>query len=184
MANLYTIDAEIDNLFQRLDEVNEELETMPQNTAAYEAKLEYKRTLEDTIESLEYDFGELLEEAVKGIRNLEADMEAYRREQEYYQRKKNDAECRIKKRKAFIRYLMEKRGEKSLKAGNFTLTIKGNGGKTPITYHTTPEALPEQFRTEQTTYKADDAAIRAFLDAGGTSNLFEYAPRGTNLNIR
>ena len=184
MANLYDIDRHIDELFGRLDDVCTELESMPQNTAEYKAKLEEKAAIECTIESLEYDFADLLEEAVKGIRNLEADMEAYKREQEYYQLKKNDAEYRIKKRKAFIRYLMEKRGEKSLKAGNFTLTIKGNGGKTPITYHTTPEALPEQFRTEQTTYKADDAAIRAFLDAGGTSNLFEYAPRGTNLNIR
>jgi prefoldin subunit 5 len=190
MANLYVVDNNLEQLQAQLDEVNRQIDMLneepnPDPDSEYvQGLLREKQLLEDTIESLRYEFEELLEEMVKGIRNLEADKDAYKREMEYYRRKKDEADASITKRKAFIRFLMDKRDTKLVKAGNFTLQIKTNGGKTPLLYYVRPENLPAEFRKESVTYKADDEAIRAFLDAGGESECFQYGSRGTNLNIR
>lgn len=188
--NLYDLDAHLDELQRRLDEVNlliEETKPLSALIAPSEehlALLEEKQAIEGTMESLNFDMEELMEQMAKGIRNLEADYQSYKNEELYFNKKKKNAEYSIKARKAFMKYIMEKHGQKSVKAGNFTVSIRNNGGKLPLSYMARPEDFPDDFRIVETVIKPNDTAIRAFLDAGGESELFKYEPRGQNLQIK
>ena len=47
-----------------------------------------------------------------------------------------------------------------------------------------PEDMPEEYRIQNVTYKADDAAIRAALDAGQELPFAKLGERGTHLRVR
>lgn len=142
------------------------------------------KACEDSIESLGYDLEELAEWLAGDIRNNEMQAAMFKKEADSWKNKQYKAELRAKSGKDFLMYLMSKTGKQKMPAGKFSLTIANNGGKMPISYNVEPENLPGKFRIKQITYKADDSAIRDFLDNGGKSKYFEYGPRGQNLRIR
>lgn len=140
---------------------------------------------EDSIESLGYDLEELAEWLAGDVRNNEMQAAAFKKEADLWKTKQYKAELRAKSDKDFLTYLMQKVGQKKMSAGKFSLTIANNGGKLPINFNIDDmEQLPSKYRIKQVTYKADDAAIRDFLDNGGKSKYFEYGQRGQSLRIR
>lgn len=137
-----------------------------------------------TIESLDYDLETLAEQLAGDIRNHDMAAKAFKAESEAWKTKQYREEQRVRSEKDLLMYLMKKQNIDKMKAGKFSLTIANNGGKTPIQYAVDPEDLPSRFRIKTIVFKADDTAIREYLDAGHTSKFFEYGERGQNLRIR
>lgn len=142
------------------------------------------QAIEDTIESMDFELEDLAEQLAKAISNIEIDADAYEKEARKWTEKAIAAKARLKREKDLLKYILESNDIKSMKAGIFKLTVAGNGGKTPIIYNVEPDELPDQFRKDVVTKKADDKAIREFLDNGGKSDYFRYGERGTSLRIR
>lgn len=138
----------------------------------------------DTIESLDYDLETLAEQLAGDIRNHDMQAKAFKAEAERWKNKQYREEQRVTSEKALLMHLMKKKNIEKMKAGKFSLTIANNGGRTPITYTVDPEDLPSKFRIKTIVFKADDQAIREYLDAGHSSKYFEYGERGQNLRIR
>ena len=167
-----------------LQEMQRGLATKPEHMSLEEIA-DQIQACRDTIESLGYDLEQLAEWLAGNVRNNEMQAAAFKAEAEIWKTKQYKAELRAKSGKEFLHYLMDKVGQKKMNAGKFSLTIAQNGGKMPINYNIDDmHDLPAKFRIKTVTYKADDAAIREFLDAGGKSKYFEYGQRGTNLRIR
>ena len=140
--------------------------------------------IDDTLESLDYDVIELLSEVIKDIRNRKANIDAYKREEDNFKARRFNEEAVVDSEEAFVKMVMENNDIPRFDSPDnlFHPAIVKNGGKLPIEYNVkTPAELPEEFRTSKTVYKADDIAIREFLDAGGVSDLFQYGERGTHL---
>lgn len=175
---------EILDQIAELQEMQKGLTEKPEHLSQTEIA-ETIQTCEDSIESLGYDLEELAEWLAGDVRNAEMQVAMYKKEAESWKTKQYKAELRAKNGKDFLMYLMQKIGAKKMAAGKFNLTIANNGGKLPISYTIDDmEQLPAKYRIKQITYKADDAAIRKFLDAGGHSKYFEYGTRGQSLRIR
>ena len=167
-----------------LQEMQRGLATKPEHMSLEEIA-DQIQACKDTIESLGYDLEQLAEWLVGNVRNNEMQAAAFKAEAEIWKTKQYKAELRAKSGKEFLHYLMDKVGQKKMNAGKFSLTIANNGGKLPISYNVDDmQDLPSKFRIKTVTYKADDAAIRDFLDNGGKSKYFEYGQRGTSLRIR
>ena len=142
------------------------------------------KACEDTIESLQYDLGDLAEWIAGDIRNADMESKAYKGEVDAWRNKQYRAERRMKSEKSLLMLLMKKAGLTKMDAGKFKLTIANNGGKTPIEYTVDPEELPAKFRIREIVYKPDDAAIREYLDSGKKSKYFSYGERGYNLRVK
>ena len=140
--------------------------------------------VEDTLESIDMELEDLAEALAGDIRNTEMQAKAYSDEADIWKAKQIRADRRAKSEKDLLKYILKQSDVTKLQAGKFKVSIVNNGGKLPIEYNVSaPAELPEQFRTETTVYKADDVAIREFLDNGGESDLFHYGQRGQNLRI-
>lgn len=184
--NGYFVRKDILEKLDQMSALNERLRLLKGQGAESEEIRQEIIAIEDTIESLEYDITELADHLTRNLCNLEIDADAYRKEANKWMEKALATDYRIKKEKELLKYILESNGITKLKAGLFQLTVANNGGKVPIRFATgvLPEDLPDEFRKEVVSYKPDDAAIRAFLDGGGKSELFQYGERGTNLRIR
>ena len=145
---------------------------------------EHLAAIEDTLESIDFELEDLAEALAGDIRNTELEAKAYSEEADSWRAKQIRAERRAKSEKDLLKYILKQSNVQKLQAGKFKVSIVNNGGKLPIEYNVSaPAELPEQFRTETTVYKADDVAIREFLDNGGESDLFHYGQRGQNVRI-
>ena len=140
--------------------------------------------IEDTLEGIDLQLEDLAEALAGDIRNNEMEARAYSEEADIWKAKQIRAERRAKSEKDLLKYILKQKDVSKLQAGKFKVSIVNNGGKLPIEYAvSSPAELPEEFRMSVTTYKANDAAIREFLDNGGESDFFNYAPRGQNVRI-
>lgn len=140
--------------------------------------------IEDTLEGIDLQLEDLAEALAGDIRNNELEAKAYSEEADIWKAKQIRAERRAKSEKDLLKYILKQKDVSKLQAGKFKVSIVNNGGKLPIEYAvSSPAELPEEFRMSVTTYKANDAAIREFLDNGGESDFFNYAPRGQNVRI-
>lgn len=146
---------------------------------------ELVQTCQDTIESIDADLEQIAEWIAGDYRNNDMTAKAYKAEKESWQTKQYKAEQRAKADKELLMLILKKHNLQKMDAGKFKLSIANNGGKTPILFNVlSPEELPAKFKQKITTYKADDAAIREYLDAGRKSKYFEYGQRGQNLRIK
>lgn len=188
--NGYFVKQDVLEILDKIAELREIQKGMTERPEEYkdmspEEIEEMIQTCEDSIESLGYDLEELAEWLAGDVRNNEMQAAVYKKEAESWKTKQYKAELRSKSGKDFLMYLMDKVGTKKMPAGKFNLSIANNGGKLPISYNVdSPEDLPAKYRIKEIKYKADDAAIREFLDNGGKSKYFEYGQRGQNLRIR
>lgn len=139
---------------------------------------------EDTIESIDLELGDLVESLIGDIKNNEMEARAYEEEADAWKAKQIRAERRAKSEKDLLKYMLMYNDIKKMDAGKFKVSLVNNGGKLPIEYNVdAPADLPDEFRMSVTTYKANDLAIREFLDNGGQSDLFHYGERGQNVRI-
>lgn len=181
--NGYFVRQEILDLLDKRQYLMDELKK-PENFGD-EEMTEQLAVCEDTLESIDLEIGDLAESLAGDIRNNEMEAKAYSEEADVWKAKQISAERRAKSEEDLLKYILKQRDIKKLDAGKFMISIVNNGGKLPIEYQVSaPAELPEEFRTATTVYKANDLAIRDFLDNGGKSKYFEYGQRGTSLRIR
>lgn len=173
--NLFEVNENIDRLLQMMDEAQTEEEA---------------QLYRDTIESLEFDLEDQLENMVKSIKNLEADRKAYREQIDFFQDKDASVQKKIDRRKQLIKSVMEHREKQKVKAGVFDLRIQTNGGKRGIIYFVEPEHLPEKLSSSRVVITPSEDNIRALLDSGATEydgvpieRYFKYKEKGTHLRI-
>lgn len=179
----YWISPEISMLLDRRADLMEEIEQSNDQHHITELRSELV-AIDDTLEGEDFNIEALAENLAKDIRNNEMDAKAYKEEAKRWAEKATRSGKRAESIRALLKYILESNGQRKLKAGMFDLSIANNGGKLPIKYYVDPAELPEEFRLEEVTYKADDKAIRTFLDEGGESDQFRYGERGTNLRIK
>lgn len=185
--NGYFVRQDILEVLDRLAYLEEMLHGLEQNTDGLKPEEieEQIAVCHDTIEAVESELEPLAEMLASDIRNAEMEAKAYKAEAEIWKTKQYKAEQRAKNEKSLLMHIMKKHGKEKMDAGKFKLTIANNGGKTPLTlFVEDPAELPSKFRTKTIVYKADDAAIREYLDSGKTSKYFAYGPRGQNLRIK
>lgn len=182
MFNGYFVRQDILQLLDQRQYLMEELKN-PANFGSEELT-EALAACEDKIEGIDLQLEDLAEALAGDIRNTEMQAKAYGEEADAWKSKQINAERRAKSEKDLLKYILKQKGVTKTQAGKFKVSLVTNGGKLPIEYNiNAPAELPEEFRTMTTVYKADDAAIREFLDNGGQSELFHYGERGQNVRI-
>ena len=139
---------------------------------------------EDTIESLEWDLGEIVEEVVKDILNNELEAGVMESQEKEFCRKKTNALARANRDKELLKFIFASRGERKCQTEHFKVSIQKNGGKRGIEVFADLESLPEQFVTVKQVYTPNKDEIRKALDSGIETNLFAYKPQGEHVVIK
>lgn len=139
--------------------------------------------IDDTMESLDYDFEEKADNYAKMIRNMEGNIAAIENEQERLSAKKNLLKAGIKKLKTSLQDAMVATGKRKFKTDLFSFSVQKNGGKAPVVLdvNDTSELPDELVRIKE---EADLDAIRALLEAEGSCKWAHLGERGESLRIK
>lgn len=137
-----------------------------------------EQTFVDTMESIAEDIKSKADGYARVIRNLEANVEAYKNEEERLYSKRKTLENNIKHMKSNLQYCMCVTGEKKFKTELFSFNVKKNPKKLVVDKI---EAVPEEFLIMQEP-KVDTKALKEFI----TDNKVSYAhlEQGESLVIR
>lgn len=138
----------------------------------------------DTLESIDMELEDKADGYAKVMAEMDAEEDGIDKQIERLKARKNALQNNKQAMKDRLKNAMIQTGKTRFKTALFSFSVANNGGKTPIKYTVEPEKLPEEFRTAVTTYKANDGAIRQYLDSGKQSEFFAYGERGTNLRIK
>lgn len=176
--DLYRINDDIANILAAIDELEAQRELDPNKTQ------EQIQAYEDTLEGLNLDLEEIGENLAAYAHNAEIEATAYGQEAARWHDKMIASDARAKRAKDLLMWIMRRKDVSKINAGLWQVAIVKNGGKLPLIYNCEPEELPDFYRIEQVSYKPDTSAIRGYLDAGGTSDLFHYGERGEHLRIK
>jgi hypothetical protein len=95
-----------------------------------------------------------------------------------------DAERKAEMLRERLKLYFERTGRPKIETGRFVVSVVRNGGVAPLLMDVDPEKLPEEFRREVVTYRADSDAIRAALGRGEELPFARLGERGTSLRIR
>ena len=162
MAKLYEIVADL----QEFIEMNEGLED--------------EQAYQDTLEGLQGELDDKVEQWCHAIKNQEGERDAIKAEADRLKAKAASLDKQVERMKRTLQMYMVAANRK--KAGNtIKASIVKNGGKAPLEIDIKPEELPEIFR--KITIDADKEAIRMALEDGKTYPWARIGERGEHLNI-
>ena len=116
----------------------------------------------DTLESLEFDIAETMENCGKIIRNAEAEAKALKDEEGRLYKKRKQKELAVSRMKSMMQHTMETIGVKKMTAGVFDFTIRDNQ---PSVHVLNESVIPEEYFVPQEP-KLDKKALLAALKAG------------------
>ena len=186
--DIYTVSNEVLQILNNIDSLQEELKILKDSRERdYESEESIERQIdayEDTLESLEWDLKDLVEEIVKDIKNTQCEKDAFSSQKSIFAAKERWAAERIDRENELLKWILKSNGEKKVKGDLFTVSIQKNGGLRGIEYCCSPDNLPEQYRITKTEYLPNQFEIRKALDAGVETNLFRYKPQGEHISIR
>lgn len=141
--------------------------------------------LSDTLEAVDGEYEVKLESYCKVIKNLEADIEAYKNEAKRLTDKRKVLESNVDRLKKAMYDSMKATGKDKVKGQLFTVAIQRNGGKIPVIYDDElldTSKLPDNLVI--VTEKPSIDAIRELLEAGKTVEGFTLGERGESLRIK
>lgn len=142
--------------------------------------LEDEQAYKDTLEALEGELDDKVEQWNRAIRTLEAERDAVKAEKEHFDKRQKGLDKEITGMRAsllnYLRYVGKTEAGRTLRA-----KIVKNGGVIPLVYSVPPEALPKAYRKIK--IEADATAIREALAAGKKIKGVELGERGERLNI-
>lgn len=187
--DIYTVREELLTILNNIDSLQEQLDDIRASKPEgwkedEEALLMQVDAYEDTIESLEWDLSEIVQELVKDIKNLTAKANAFKAEKDKFACKERWAKERIDRENDILMWLMKSYGERKVECDLWDVSIRKNGGFPGIELTCEPDKLPERFRVEKTEYKLDLYQARQALDAGEENLPFRYKPQGEHIVIR
>lgn len=141
---------------------------------------------DEEIEALLDEADDEIEEKADGyariIKNLEADIEAYKLEEERLHNRRKSLENNIKRMKSRLMDGMKATGKTKFKTDLFSFNVAKNGGKAPLEVTVRPEELPDELR--RVVIEADNDAIREYIEATGDLSYGVIKERGESLRIR
>lgn len=131
--------------------------------------------VEDDIETKADGYGRI-------IRNLQAEVGGLTSEIDRLTKRQKSRENVIKRMKENLMYSMKETGKTKFKTELFSFGVQKNGGKAPIELTVKPEELPDELRKVE--YKADNDAIREYIESTGDLSYAVIKDRGEHLSIR
>lgn len=137
-----------------------------------------EQTFVDTMESITEDIKSKADGYARVIRNLEANVEAYKNEEERLYSKRKTLENNIKRMKSNLQYCMCVTGEKKFKTELFSFNVKKSPKKLVVDKI---EAVPEEFLIMQEP-KVDNKALKEFVADNEVS--YAHLEQGETLVIR
>ena len=137
-----------------------------------------EQTFMDTIESITEDIKSKADGYARVIRNLEANVEAYKNEEERLYSKRKTLENNIKRMKSNLQHCMCVTGEKKFKTELFSFNVKKNPKKLVVDKI---EDVPEDFLIMQEP-KVDSKALKEFIEKNEVS--YAHLEQGESLVIR
>lgn len=161
--NIYELTAEYTSLEEWFDD--EELD---------------EETLLDTLEGIEGEFNDKIENYCKVIKNFEANAKAIKDEAKRLQARAKTFENKIGWMKKRMLDAMEATGKTEAGGQVLKAKIAKNGGKLPLELD--EENVPVTFKKIE--YKIDNEAIRKALDDGEELDFAHYGERGRSLRIK
>lgn len=136
----------------------------------------------DTLESIEGEIEDKADNYAKMIRNLQADVDALKAEEERLYRRRKSAENHIQKLKDTLQANLEFIGKTKFKTDLFSFSVSKNGGKQPLSITENLDEIPGKYLIPQPP-KVNNDAVRELLK----DKEVEWAhlePYGRHLNIR
>ena len=137
-----------------------------------------EQTFVDTMESITEDIKSKADGYARVIRNLEANVEAYKNEEERLYSKRKTLENNIKRMKSNLQYCMCVTGEKKFKTELFSFNVKKNPKKLVVDKI---GDVPEEFLIMQEP-KVDTKALKEFVADNEVS--YAHLEQGESLVIR
>lgn len=141
-----------------------------------------EQAVKDTLEGIQFEFDQKAEGYCMVLRNIEADLEAHKKEAERHSRIVAQDGKAIERLKNALKMAMEATGQTKINAGLFKVGIAGNGGKRPLNIL---GDVPEQFKVVR--YENDNEKIRSYLEQLENPEACQWATladRGTHLTIK
>lgn len=136
----------------------------------------------DTLESIEGEIEDKADNYAKIIRNLQANADALKAEEERLYRRRKSAENHIQKLKDTLQANLEFIGKTKFKTDLFSFSVSKNGGKQPLSITENLDEIPGKYLIPQPP-KVNNDAVRELLK----DKEVEWAhlePYGRHLNIR
>ena len=136
----------------------------------------------DTLEAIEGEIEYKADNYAKIIRNLQANADALKAEEERLYRRRKSAENHIQKLKDTLQANLEFIGKTKFKTDLFSFSVSKNGGKQPLSITENLDEIPGKYLIPQPP-KVNNDAVRELLK----NKEVEWAhlePYGRHLNIR
>jgi hypothetical protein len=117
------------------------------------------------------------------IRVAETRAAARNEESERLRKLAQDDEVLASRLRIAIMEAMTRIGRPKVQTERFSLSVRKNGGKTPVVIHS-EDMLPEEYKVPRITVVIDKEAIRAALEGGSEIPGAELGERGSRLDLR
>ena len=138
--------------------------------------------LNDTLEAVEGDFDDKIENYCKVIKNLESDIAGLKAEETRLAAKRKTMENNVKSIKTFMFNAMKTVNKTKSGGDLFTVAIQKNGGKIPVVLDVDEANLPaDLLRIKK---EADLDAIRELLEEGKGTEYAHFGERGESFRIK
>lgn len=137
--------------------------------------------IQDTLELTQADYEYKLEACAKVVKNLEADIDAYKNEARRLIDRAKSLEKSIDNLKKAMFDSMKSTGTTKVKGQLFTVSVQKNGGKLPVILDVPVEDLPDE--VVKVVESVDTDKIRELIDSGNTQYA-HYGERGESLRIK
>jgi len=141
-----------------------------------------EQTIADTLEGLEGEIEAKADGYARIIRNMESDIEAFKKEAERLTEKKRRLENSVKRLKENLQMAMTLTGKTKFKTELFSFGIQKNGGALPVIIDIEEADLPQELKV--VTERPDLKAIAEYIEANPDSGIAHFGERGESLRIR
>lgn len=138
-----------------------------------------EQTLNDTMESLEYELEDKADGYAKVIRELEGQAEIIKSEIDRLNNRKRGLENNVSLMKETLKNAMKETGKNKFKTDLFSFTVAKNGGKQPLDIH---GEVPEDYKKIK--YEVDNDKIREELKDGKELPFAKLKECGDHLRMR
>ena len=135
--------------------------------------------LENTLECLEFELEEKAENYAKIMKNLTAEVEGLKAEENRLSQRRKSIENNIKFLKKNLETAMILTGKRKFKTALFSFSIQPNGGKQSLDIHSD---VPEEY--QKIVIEPDNDKIREALESGKKLDFAVLKERGEGLRIR
>lgn len=136
----------------------------------------------DTLEAKNEEFSLKAENYAKILANIDDDIQATKKEEKRLSDRRKILECRYNWLKGNLMNNMKAIGKTDFTSGTYNFKIVKNGGKAPIELKVNVEELPDDLIT--ITKKANNEAIRKYIESTGDITYATFGKRGESLRIK